>query len=148
MSVTSDPDPVDAIVEILNATDAAEWTNSKPEIYRHDEVASKERESKQDDAVYVRSLATMELDRFSADNAEQTERGQVQVLVYSYDANRSNQHARDIVEILQSLMNDNYTQTGFLSVEPTGLADNRAAKVTRQTRHFVYLVEVETHRLN
>ena len=148
MSITSASDPVDAIVEILKATDTAEWTNSKPEIHRHDEVASKQRENKQDDAVYVRSLATMELDRFSADNAEQTEDGQVQVLVYSYDANRSNQHARDIVEILQSLMNDNYTQTGFLSVEPTGLADNRAAKVTRQTRHFVYLVEVETHRLN
>ena len=148
MSVTSDSDPVDAIVEILEATDTGEWTNSKPEIHRHDEVTSKERENKQDDAVYVRSLATMELDRFSADNAEQTEDGQVQVLVYTLAANRSNQHARDIVEILQSLMKDNYTQTGFLSVEPTGLADNRAAKVTRQTRHFVYLVEVETHRLN
>ena len=148
MSITSDSDPVDAIVEILKATDTAEWTNSKPEIYRHDKVASKERENKQDDAVYVRSLATMELDRFSADNAEQTEDGQIQVLVYTLDANRSNQHARDIVEILQNLMNDNYTETGFLSVEPTGLADNRAAKVTRQTQHFIYLVEVETHRLN
>jgi hypothetical protein len=147
MSITSDPDPVDAIVEILNATDTSEWTNSKPEIYRHDEVASKERENKQDDAVYVRSLATMELERFSADNAEQTEDGSIQVLVYSLDEDRSNQHARDIVEILQSLMNDNYDQTGFLSVEPTGLADNRAAKVTRQTRHYIYLVEVETHRL-
>jgi hypothetical protein len=148
MSITSASDPVDAIVDILNATDTAEWTFSKPEIYRHDEVSSKDRENNQDDAVYVRSLATMELDRFSADNAEQTEDGQVQVLVYSYDANRSNQHARDIVEFLQSLMNDNYDQTGFLSVEPTGLADNRAAKVTRQTRHYIYLVEVETHRLN
>ena len=148
MSITSASDPVDAIVEILKATYTAEWTNSKPEIHRHDEVASKQRENKQDDAVYVRSLATMELDRFSADNAEQTEGGQVQVLVYTLAANRSNQHARDIVGFLQSLMNDNYTQTGFLSVEPTGLADNRAAKVTRQTRHFVYLVEVETHRLN
>ena len=148
MSVTSDPDPVDAIVDILNATDTSEWSNTKPSIYRHDEVASKERENKQDDAVYVRSLATMELDRFSADNAEQTEDGQIQVLVYTLDANRSNQHARDIVEILQNLMNDNYTETGFLSVEPTGLADNRAAKVTRQTQHFIYLVEVETHRLN
>lgn len=148
MSITSDPDPVDAIVDILNATDTSQWTNTKPSIYRHDEVASKERENKQDDAVYVRSLAAMELDRFSADNAEQTEDGQIQVLVYTLDANRSNQHARDIVEILQSLMNDNYTQTGFLSVEPTGLADNRAAKVTRQTRHYIYLVEAETHRLN
>jgi hypothetical protein len=148
MSVTSASDPVDAIVDILNATDTAKWTNTKPEIYRHDEVASKERENKQDDAVYVRSLATMELDRFSADNAEQTEDGNIQVLVYSLDEDRSNQHARDIVEVLQSLMNDNYEQTGFLSVEPTGLADNRAAKVTRQTRHYIYLVEVETHRLN
>ena len=72
----------------------------------------------------------------------------MQVLVYTLDANRSNQHARDIVGFLQSLMNDNYTETGFLSVEPTGLADNRAAKVTRQTQHYIYLVEVETHRLN
>jgi hypothetical protein len=148
MSITSASDPVDAIVDILNATDTAEWTFSKPEIYRHDTVASKARENNQSDAVYIRSLTTTALERFSADNAEQTEDGQIQVLVYTLDEERSNQHARDIVEIMQDLMNDNYDQTGFLSVEPTGLADNRAAKVTRQTRHYIYLVEVKTHRLN
>ena len=147
MSVTDNPNPVDAVVEILEATDTAEWQNTKPKIFRADESTPQGRENETGDAIYVRSVQSLQLERFSADPQEQTEDGTVEVLVYSLSERRSREHARDIVGFFRDLLNDNYDQTDFLTVEPTQITDNRAAKAVRQTDHFIFIVEITTHRL-
>ena len=148
MSISDSTNPVDALIEILEATDTAEWTLSKPEINRHDEISPKGRENNQDDAVYVRSAAGVSFDRFSADPSDLKQDGSPTVLVYSLDEDRARTHAGDIVEFLRQLMNDNYAQTAFHNIEPTEVVDNRASKITRQTNHFVFGVTAETHRLD
>ena len=122
------------------------WEN-KPDIYRLDEVSPKARENTNTDTLYVRNAGSVDLERFSADVAEQTEDGSAECLIYSFDESRSRQAARDVVGIFQDLMNDNYSKTDFHNIEPTAITDNRAAKITRQTDHYVFLVEIETHRL-
>ena len=147
MSVTSSTNPVDAIIDILEDSATTEWTNDKPDIYRSDEISPKARENTNTDTIYVRNSGSVDLERFSADPLEQTEDGSVECLIYSFDESRSRQAARDVVGIFQDLMNDNYSKTDFHNIEPTSVTDNRAAKITRQTDHYVFLVEVETHRL-
>ena len=149
MSITTDTDPVDTVVAILNNTGVGDWTNTVPEIYRYSETTTKGRENESNDAVYVMSLGGTSLDRFgiepgSQDN--QQEDGQVQVLCASLTEQNSQDMANDTVDILRGFMSDNYTQTNMHYLEPTDIVDSRAQKIARMTDHFVYLVEIETER--
>ena len=149
MSITTDTDPVDTVVAILNNTGVGDWTNTVPEIYRFSETTTKGRENEANDAVYVLSLGGTSLDRFgiepgSQDN--QQEDGQVQVLCASLTESNSQDMANDVVSILRGFMSDNYTQTNMHYLEPTDIVDSRAQKIARMTDHFVYLVEIETER--
>ena len=149
MSITTDTDPVDTVVAILNNTGVGDWTNTVPEIYRYSETTTKGRENEANDAVYVLSLGGTSLDRFgiepgSQDN--QQEDGQVQVLCASLTESNSQDMANDVVSILRGFMSDNYTQTNMHYLEPTDIVDSRAQKIARMTDHFVYLVEIETER--
>ena len=148
MSLTDSTNPVDALIDILEATDTAEWTLDKPEINRHDDVSPKGRENKNNDAIYVRSASGVQFDRFSADKADLTADGSPTVLIYSLAEDRARIHAEDVVGFLRDLMNDNYTQTNFHDIQPTEVVDNRASKITRQTRHFIFGVTAETSRLD
>ena len=147
MSVTSEIDPVDALVDIFE--DASSWTHDKPEIYRHHDVAVSDRENNANDAIYVANVIDIDLSRFAIEpdsEDDRTEDSTPQVLVYSLDETRAKDIARDIVDILKGYQSDNYSKTAFHSIEPDSLTDNRAAKVVRQTSHYIYLVEIEMHR--
>lgn len=150
MSITTERDPVDALVEILEAAGTGEFRNTKPEIYRYDSVAPKGKANTADDAVYVFEAAGLTLDRFGVEPGsqdEQTEDGGIQIQIWALDATRAKEHGKDIVRYLQSFLSDNYSESEFLRVEPESLSDSRAAKTVRQTDHYVYSIEVATHRL-
>jgi len=148
MSVTDSPDPVDAIVDILKATDTTNWSNRKPSLIESMEQTSpKGRENRQDDAIYVRGPG-IDIERFSADPDDLMEDGTAEILIYSLDRTRLTTHTRDVIDFLRGYMNDNYEDTVFHNIVPTATTDNRQAKITRQTNHFVSLVEVELHRLS
>jgi hypothetical protein len=148
MSVTNSPDPVDAIVDILQAEDTNNWSLRKPSIIKSIEQTSpKDRENTEDDAIYVRGPG-LDIERFSADPNDLMENGTAEILIYSLDKNRATQHTRDIIDFLREYMNDNYTQTDHHHIVPSGTTDNRQSKITRRTDHFVSLVEVELHRIS
>lgn len=149
MSVTSDTDPVDAVVDILNNAAVGEWTNTTPEIYRYSETTTKGRENEANDALYVLSLGGTSLTRYGVDPGtqdQQNEDGQVQVLCASLDNQNAQDLSRDVTGILRGYMSDNYTQTNMHYLEPTDIVDSRAQKIARMTDHFVYLVEIATER--
>jgi len=149
MSITTDTDPVDTVLAILDSTGTSDWTNAVPEIYRYSETTTKGRENESNDAVYVLSLGGTSLDRFGIEPGtqdNQQEDGQVQVLCASLTEQNSQDMANDVVGILRGFMNDNYTSTNMHYLEPTDIVDSRAQKIARMTDHFVYLVEIETER--
>jgi hypothetical protein len=63
------------------------------------------------------------------------------------DKNRSTTLKRDVIGFIKTYANDNFSQTAHHNIEPVGTTDNRQAKITRQTDHFVSLVEVSVERL-
>lgn len=146
MSVSSTPNPTDALLDILNSSDTSDWTLQKPQIKRHDTTTPQERENTSTDTVYVREGAGITITRFSADPETVTEDGTPACLVYSLDEDASRTHARDIFEIVRAYMNDNFDELNLYDIEPTSLNDYRAQSISRQTDHFVFGVEFETHR--
>jgi hypothetical protein len=149
MSITTDTDPVDTVLAILNDTGVSDWTNAVPERYRYSETTTKGRENEANDAVYVLSLGGTSLDRFGVEPGSQDnqqEDGQVQVLCASLTEGNAQDMATDVVAILRDYMSDNYSQTNMHYLEPTDIVDSRAQKIARMTDHFVYLVELETER--
>jgi hypothetical protein len=145
MSVTNADDPVETVLDILDAHTG--WTNTTPEIYRMDETTPKGRENTQADSIYVRATATTELDRFSADPESQTENAGVDMLIYSLDNTRAKTLGEDLKALFQGYMNDNFTDTNWHNIEPTNITDTRGARVARQTDHYVFIVEVDLERL-
>jgi len=45
-------------------------------------------------------------------------------------------------------LDDNYTDTDFLNFEISSITDARASRISRQTRHFIFEIEVQTERLD
>jgi len=147
MSVTSDPDPVNAIVDILNDETRKNWTNRKPSIIESlDESTPKARENEDSDAIYVRGPG-LDIERHSAEGDLFREDGTVDILIYSLDKNRSTALKRDVIGFIKEYVNDNFSQTAHHNIEPVSTTDNRQATVARQTDHFVSLVEVSVERL-
>jgi hypothetical protein len=52
-----------------------------------------------------------------------------------------------VIDVFQDYMNDNFTRTEFHDVDPQESTDFRHQKVTRQTDHYIYSVEIEFERL-
>jgi len=151
MSVSSSRDPVDAITELLEKADSSTWSYNTPEIYRLDTTTPTGRQNQTKDAVYVRQLTDMSLERFGVDPGEQdeqTETGSVQVEVHSLTEGNAQTLARDVIGYLKTFMSDNYTQTAFLFIEPETLNDGRISRVTRQTDHYIYQIDLTTERLD
>lgn len=146
MSVSSTPNPTDALLDILNDSDTSQWTLQKPQLRRHDTTTPQERENTTTDTVYVREGAGLTINRFSADAGTVTEDGTPACLVYSLDENASRTHARDIFEIVRTYMNDNFSDLNLYDITPVSLNDYRAQTISRQTDHYVFGVEFETHR--
>ena len=149
MSITQTTNPVDAIVDILEATDDTDYTTEKPEVFRHDTTTPQGRENEARDAAYVLSSASNQFDRFGVEPGaqdEQTADADVSILVKSLTKGNGETLARDIRGILQGFMSDNYDRTAFHHIEPTQIIDDRAGRITRQTDHEDFIIECSLHR--
>jgi len=149
MSITSETDPVDALVSILTARPSGTFTTSV-EIYRLDETTPAGRQNEQTNAIYVLESAGTDLNRFGITPGEQdaqTADGQVQCYIYSFDETEAKTVAQETVAYLRGFLSDNYTETNFLNIEPTNISDRRASSIARQTDHYVFVVDIQTERL-
>ena len=129
MSVTSATDPVQAIVDVLDAAGVGDWANGGAEPDRLERTESSEPSDKTrnsrlgDVSLYVFSPADGDLQKFSADDdALQTE--VVQVDVYTDDADVTNNFASDVISIVADYATDNAQETAWVDIWPTTPTDN------------------------
>jgi len=149
MSITSETDPVDALVEILTTRPSGTFS-TLVEIYRLDETTPAGRQNEQTNAIYVLESAGTDLNRFGitpGGQDAQTADGQVQCYIYSLDETEAKTVAQEAVAYLRGFLSDNYEKSNFLNIEPTNISDRRASSIARQTDHYVYVLDIQTERL-
>jgi len=151
MSVTSDRDHVEAVIDLLeNAADTA-WSSAEPPtIKRYWDDAQQERGpgAGQPPTIYVWSPTDTSLEQFSIDGDQFEQRDVVELLVYSLDSRETELVQSDVTRVLSEYLNDNKTRTPFATVEPVAESDFRSQKQRRLTDHYVQGVQVEPRGLS
>jgi hypothetical protein len=145
-------DPRRAIIDILQGN--SEWPGQEPIVKPIEQTTPKTRQNTVHPAIYVHKPVDDELTRFSAESLALEEDETVELYIYilkTEDETPPERAAREyrnrVINVLSAYMNDNYSRTEFLYLEPSGATDARASTIARQTDHYVYAVEIDTHRL-
>jgi hypothetical protein len=145
-------DPRKTVIEILSS--AGRWPGQTPIIKPVEQTTPKTRQNTTEPAIYVHKPVDDDLTRFSAESLALEEDETVELYIYILETDdetpperAAREYRNRVINVLSGYMNDNYTRTEFLYLEPTGATDARASTIARQTDHYVYSVEVETHRL-
>lgn len=152
LPISTSVDSRETVIELLSKV--KRWPDQDPIIKRVEDTTPKTRQNTTEPAIYVHKPVDDDITRFSAESLALEEDETVEIYIYileTEDATPPERAAREyrnrIVNVMSGYMNDNYTRTEFLYLEPTGATDARASTIARQTDHYVYSVEVETHRL-
>jgi hypothetical protein len=150
MSITSETDPVEAVVDLLQDADATEWTGTTPTVKRYWDDAQSERGpgADQPPIIYVWSPVegnTEALSGFAYDRLD--EQPTVELQVWSLDDVEAEATAQDAVGYLADFGNDNEASSPFHRVRPTTVNDFRAQKPARTTKHYIFTVTIELRRL-
>ena len=107
----------------------------------------KSRENRPDPAVYIYN-SDEEIDRYSANTTELAETTTIRLDVWTLaGATEAKAYRDDIVTTFKQYMRDKYNRTEFLDIEPSDAVDIRQTKISRQTDHYIYSVELEFERL-
>lgn len=129
MSVTSETDPVAAVIDLLEAAAAGDWPSSTPpdriERGETSEPSEKLRDSRRSHvSMYVYSPVDGDLAKYdpAGDRVDQTE--VVQVNVYTADAATANSYVSAAQSILAAYATDNAQQTEWVDVWPSSVTDN------------------------
>jgi len=142
-------DPRALAIDIMEQT--YNWPNDKPDVFRSEEIPQKAKQNNSDPAIYVHKPSSGEIERFSADGIDMTEDESVELHVWILDTTNPERSAREyrneIVNTFAEYTNDNYGNTEFHRIEPTNSTDFRQEHIARQTDHYIYSVEIDTHRL-
>jgi len=152
LPVSTSVDSRETVIELLSKV--KRWPDQDPIIKRVEDTTPKTRQNTTEPAIYVHKPVDDDITRFSAESLALEEDETVEIYIYileTEDETPPERAAREyrnrIVNVMSGYMNDNYTRTEFLYLEPTGATDARASTIARQTDHYVYSVEIETHRL-
>lgn len=150
MSITANTDPVEAVVDVLQAADPADWTNTTPTVkrYRDDSQSERGPGADQPPIIYVWSPiegSTEALSGFDYDRLD--DQPTVELQAWSLDDVEAETTAQDAVVYLAGFGNDNEDDTVFHRVRPTTVNDFRAQTPARKTGHYVFTVTVELRRL-
>lgn len=141
-----------AVIELLD--NFGSWPGTRPEIKPIEATTPKTRENTRTPTIYAHKPTADTIDRFSSEGLEYTEGETVELYIYILETNdetpprrAAREYRNRVINALSAYLNDNYTRTEFLSIEPVGATDRRGQTTTRQTDHVVYTVEIETQRL-
>ena len=152
LPITEATDSRRAIIDILSNIE--QWPGQKPIVKPIEDTTPKTRQNTTQPAIYAHKPVGDELTRFSAESLALEEDETVELYIYilqTEDKTPPERAAREyrnrVINVLSAYMNDNYTRTEFLYLEPSGATDARASTIARQTDHYVYTVEIDTHRL-
>jgi protein subunit release factor A len=112
-----------------------------------EDVPPKSRENRADPAIYIYN-SDEGIDRFSANTSDLEETTTIRLDVWTLaGATEAKAYRDDIVNTFKQYMRDNYNRTEFLDIEPSDAVDIRQTKISRQTDHYIYSVELEFERL-
>ena len=152
LPITEATDSRRVIIDILS--NIGRWPGQKPIVKPIEDTTPKTRQNTTQPAIYVHKPVGDELTKFSAESLALEEDETVELYIYilqTEDETPPERAAREyrnrVINALSAYMNDNYARTEFLYLEPSGATDARASTIARQTDHFVYTVEIDTHRL-
>ena len=146
MSISStEPNPVDAVTDILEQSTDSDYTGDKPGVIeRVEERAPQERNSTTGAALYIWQPTDADLERVSADGDLLNRVSQVEIFIYVLeDQARAVKLQEDLIRFLGTFMDDNRDRTDLNSIEPNVLSDSRTANLPRNTRHHATGIEVE-----
>lgn len=150
MSVSSTAtEPVETLEDILSGVASTEWTNADPQVFRWWEHSQSERGPGQGQPAHIYILQTTNtpVDPISADGILLEENPTLEVFIYTFSETETGEYARDVIQILSQYFADNQNLTEYFHIEPSGIEDFREQKVTQQTEHYVYTVEIEMQKL-
>lgn len=142
---TTVTDPVDATVDILTNFDS--WPDTIPSVYRIEEVPEKSRENKRQLAIYVFAPESLSPEEFDAEFSLAEESGVVEVLIYSFDSDRTADTKERVRELFEEYARDNRQNTPFHAIQIESVSDNKSSKVSRRTDHYVDSVRLTFERL-
>jgi hypothetical protein len=146
MSISSERNPVDAILELLEGTDDTDYQDSKPPVIeRIDESSGQTRVNRSQDSFYVYSPTDATVERISADGVAADSTEEVRVLIWVLgDAQKAKRFRQDVLDYLSTFMDDNTKQTGLNNIEPVAQADLRNEAQPRASSHSITGVTVST----
>jgi hypothetical protein len=153
MSTTSEPNPVDAIVDILEATDDTDYANDdgKPNrIARSDDYTQKQKRAYyQTDALYVRGdpAGGAEQTAHDATGEKYQERATVLIEVWSPESDqRATSIGRDVHAAVRAYWTDNAVETVWTTIRPSTVND-WTDESFNTGKHSLYGVVVDMMRL-
>ena len=151
MSATSnDPQPVNAILELLQNSDPSVWPNSTKPTAKHyyaDPQGDRGPAADQPPILYVWNPTDGDIESFSADNSFQVENLAVEIQVWTLDESESTPYQRALAQFMSEYARDNYSRTDFHELAPNTQGDYRHETPARQTNHYVTTLEVSTSDL-
>jgi hypothetical protein len=143
-ATATDADAVQTVVDLLSNNSG--WTNTDPEVFRHEELSQQQKENNPDPAIYVWSPVDATLDKFSADGDTIDERRTVEAQIWDLDSsNRAEQYHQDVIDFINAYSNDNESNTPFHFLKPVSATDSRSDHIRQLTDHYILSVEIEVH---
>jgi len=146
LATSQSTDPRQATIDLIGGTGG--WPDTEPELYLNEEVPHKSKENNADPAIYVHQPTSGPTERFSAEGGTLNEIETVRLDIWVLgNQSEAREYRNRVIDVFQDYMNDNFTRTEFHDVDPQESTDFRHQKVTRQTDHYIYSVEIEFERL-
>ena len=132
-------DPVDIVVDLLRNIPAQLWTHGEPNVLYWWDRAQSERGpgDGQPAEFYVYRETTQDHERFSADADNVIEEGSITIYVYSLYEDETQQYLRDLIEVLEEYMSDNYRRINLHNLEGEESNDYRPEHITQNTDYYV-----------
>lgn len=149
MSTTNAGHHVEDTINLLQAAPDTDWRTSVPNVREYWADAQSERGpgADQPPVCYVWSPTDSTLDRFSVDDTELQQSNTVEIQIWSLDPTEAVTIQEDVTRILSEYLDDNNTETPYVTVEPVVESDFREQKNARSTDHYITAVEIEAEGL-
>jgi hypothetical protein len=153
--VTTSAQARQAIVKILSDGEAFNaYRGPEPDVYKWEATTMKQKQNTTTPTVYVHRPDSDDVTRFDGNSEDMTEDETLRVSVWvlestpNFDADDlARAYRNDILNLLKSYLRDNYENTEHQFIEPDTTTDFRPQNNNRRTDHYIYTVEVDTHRL-
>lgn len=152
MSVSTSTDAVTTVIDILEATELADWTNpgGKPErIARSGDYTPREKNAyEQSDALYLSPSGEDTFSTFSADNDRYEQTAMVAVDCRTLGGrDRARQIARNVRHIVRAYSFDNSTDTTWTTIRPvSGSSDTSSAFTGKLHNQAVVTIRLSSLR--